>query len=156
MLGWNVEKTHASPQHRLGLRIRDPRDGVNEYMYVRADDAVAAGDAVAIDAAAAGSGDAADVPFLVTPTGAGSAVLGVAHVAIPAGYYGFITVYGKVDNAKVASGATAGGQLTPTATAGQLAVQAATADLALAAGSGAGVIAVSGESGGKAAVFVVG
>lgn len=140
VLGVDVDVVSSTPDHELGLVVE--ADGVR-YMYVQADDAVTQYNAVKIDAAAAGSGTAGNVPYLVTPTAAADEVLaGVAQVAFTAGYYGFVAIGGKVI-VLVAAGLTALEPLGTTGTAGTLDGVVASAANALAAGSGVGAISVS-------------
>ena len=90
------------------------------YMYVRADDIVPVNGCVKLDLAAAGSGLAADAPFLVTPTtNVNEIVEGIAEVAFTAGDYGFIIIRGHT-TVVCAAGVAAGEQLVTTANDGEV------------------------------------
>lgn len=117
--GHNVTRVDTTQEHPLGTR-HVTKDGFI-YEYVRADDAVTANQFVTYDFAAGGSGDAADVPCLVTPVGAVTdAIAGHAAVAIAAGSYGWILISGQDSSGSIADGVTAGEMCGPTATAGRL------------------------------------
>jgi hypothetical protein len=154
LLGVSVTSTSTSIQHELGLKAFDPANPQNIYQYVRADDAVAQYDAVMLDTAAAGSGDASDVPFLVTPTAAADDVIeGIAQVAIAAGSYGFILIDGD-GSSKAAATVVAGAPAVTIATAGTLDDTAAAAGNALATAAGRGVVFTSTTTGGVASVRI--
>lgn len=127
VLGIDVTSVLTSAEHELGLRVPDPANPQNHYVYVQADDAVAQYDAVTLDFAAGGSGAAASVPHLVTPTSAATSFfVGVAQVAIAAGSYGFILVEGEgIVQAETA--VAQGDVLAPSAVAGELITQPSTA-----------------------------
>lgn len=149
-LGIDVTATHTTAQHELGLVVEDSANPQNRYLYVRADDAVAQYDAVQLDVAAAGSGSASDVPFLVTPSGAADEVIeGIAQVAIAAGSYGFVLVEGS-GTVKAAATVVAGAPAVTIATAGTLDDTVAAAGNALASAVGRGVVFTSTTSGGTA------
>lgn len=98
-----------------------------EYVYQQADDAVTAGQAVMLDAAASASGQK------ITPTsGSGASCLGICETAITDEYYGWVTVgpKGAVVSAIVKTGVAVDDPLAPSATAGALvdAVEAGSGD----------------------------
>lgn len=124
--GANFLLTHTTPQHKLGTIARN--DDGQEAMYVRADDALTALNACTFDFAAGGSGAAANVPFLVTPTSAvAQEIAGYPLVAFAAGAYGWIVVRGPVEGINCASSVAAGEILVTTATAGRVDDHASTA-----------------------------
>lgn len=160
--GVNVALTHTEARFPLGIIVDDPVDIKQRYRYVRADDAVTVGDAVALDFSAAGSGVAANVPHLVTPAAAvATPVVGVAHVAIAAGSFGFITIEGVVE-ANVATSVAQGNALASSATAGELREQPSTVtnpsqadfDALVAATQGVEITALAAAATNKADVYL--
>jgi hypothetical protein len=151
ILGVDVSATPTATQgHELGLIVWV---GGVEYTYVQADDAVTQYDALTLDVAAAGSGTAANAPWLVTPTGAAAVVfMGVAHLAFTAGYFGFIITKGKAF-VQAETSVAALDYLAPSAVAGELITQPSTAgnptkadfDSALASIHGKGAVALEAE-----------
>ena len=102
--GIDPTRVDASAQHPLGIVVDDPRGGIyvgNKIKYVTATaSGVTVGRAVQMDITAT----AANRRYSVIPTAAtdlGSIVHGLAHVAIPSGSFGWITVEGLVENAVV-------------------------------------------------------
>jgi hypothetical protein len=102
--GINATQVDTVAQHPLGIIVSDPRGGVyagNRIKYVQATaTGVAVGVAVRLDVAAT----AANRRYSVIPTAAtdlGSIVHALAHVAIPNGSFGWVTVEGVVFNAVV-------------------------------------------------------
>lgn len=81
-----VTATSTTQKNRIGLRRFE---NGREYVYQQADDAITAGQAVKLDAAASATG------LKVTPCAAlGDSCFGVAEVAIADESYGWITVRG--------------------------------------------------------------
>ncbi|MEM3145980.1 MAG: hypothetical protein QW838_02850 [Candidatus Nitrosotenuis sp.] len=153
LLGVDVNEVSTTPKNELGAEIALVDGRV--VRYVKAATAVAAGDALVI-----ATSDAA-APFAVSSSSAAAQVLvGVAHVAIPAGSYGFITVRGPV-TVKASAGTASGARLGTTATAGTLAALTASASYTpselsatIAAASGVGVSSLSAESGGTVRAYL--
>jgi hypothetical protein len=152
ILGVDVTAGNTSAQeHELGLEVWV--SGI-KYTYVQADDAVTLYDAVTLDVAAAGSGTAANAPWLVTPTGAAAVSMsGIAGVtAFTAGYYGWIITGGKAF-VQAETAVAALDFLAPSAVAGELITQPSTAvnpvtadfDSALGSIHGHGAVALEAE-----------
>lgn len=107
-----VTATSTTQKNRVGLRRFE---NGREYVYMQADDAVTAGQAVMLDAAASSSG------LKVTPcAAAGDSCFGIAEVAIADESYGWITVRG-VASALVADGTAADDPLGASGASGVLA-----------------------------------
>jgi len=149
-LGVDFDVVTTTAKHELGIEAEDVRGGNyglsisqidqfpggpvtttrtyfpgNRYKYVQASATIAIGDAVKIDDAAADL----TKPGLVTPTTAVTDIVdGVAHVAIASGSFGWITIKGRVNSAKVLDAGNAeGAALGASGTAGTLvAITAAT------------------------------
>lgn len=146
----------------LGTETDDPRNGTanrasNKVRLVRADSAVAAGDAVIMKTAET------DVPHAVVPSSAvAQAVVGIAEVAIAANSYGWITTKGYVPSCKVLDASSAGDKLGTSSTAGTLGsldasstVTQAEARAAIAAAAGKGLVAVTdGDGSNLGSVFI--
>lgn len=129
ILGVDVTRTTTTAEHELGLVVDDAVGGANfgtagltgvvvrpgnVYKYVKANAAVAAGDAVKL------VDSSTNEPGLVTPTTALNDVVdGIAHVAIALDSFGFITILGRVTAAKVGTVAF-GDRLGASGTAGTL------------------------------------
>lgn len=162
--GVNIALEHASAKFELGTEARNPANPAQTVVYVQADDAVVALNALTRDYAAGGSGSATNVPFLVTTTSAvEQSVVGISEIAITAGYYAWIVVRGPVSGVNVATSVAAGEVLVTTATAGRLDDHVSTATnpsdddhnaLTLASG-GATIVATSAESSNAANVLLV-
>ncbi len=124
--GANFLLTHTTAQHKVGTVARN--DEGQEAIYVQADDAVAAKEPVFTDAALAGSGTAANAPYVVTPISAvDQAVMGIALVAIAAGSYGWVITKGLVTEVLVAAGTAINDCMGSSAVAATLVVFASTA-----------------------------
>jgi hypothetical protein len=96
-------------------------------MYVQADDAITAYDAVTFDLAVAGSGSSANVPFVVTRSAAATnAIVGISQVAIAAGSYGWVLVRGT-GIVQAETSVAAGDFLAASAVTGELITQPSTA-----------------------------
>lgn len=140
-LGIDPTRVDTVAAFPLGYTARDPRTvdfPSNEIRYVKASAAgVTLGVAVRLDTGAA------DEPGSVIPTtntAVGGIVHGLAHVAIPNGSFGWITVHGKVLNAVVPDAAVAGTQLGGGAAGALVDISTApTAALATTAAAGRGV-----------------
>lgn len=151
ILGVDVTAAATSTQqHELGLEVWV---GSKKYVYVQADDAITLYDAVTLDVAAGGSGTAANAPWLITRTAAaGNVLVGVAHVAITAGYFAFIQTWGKAF-VQAETSVAALDKLAPSAVAGELITQPSTAvnptkadfDSALGNVHGIGAVALEAE-----------
>lgn len=105
--GVDVTRTTTTAIHELGAIVDDPRGGIyagNRVMYIKANPSVALGVALRFDPAGTATKRNTEVHLTTSP----SAVHGIAHVAIAAGSYGWITVEGVVFNAVVPDAATAG------------------------------------------------
>lgn len=128
----------------------------NDYMYIQAGSAIAAGDFLIVDTSSASE------PFVLIPSSAvNQAVEAVAPVAIASGSYGWVLIRGNVAGAKVAASTAAGAQLGTSATAGTLSTISisgtytqAEIQRVLAAAAGRAVIALDAESGGVTEVQV--
>jgi len=138
--GIDPTRVDTTVQFTLGVEADDPRQTFpgNRIRYVKANaSGVTLGVAVRLDTAAT------DEPGSVIPTtntAVGGIVHGIAHVAIPNGSFGWITVHGKVDNAVVPDAATAGTQLGGGAAGALIDISTSpTAALATTAASGRGV-----------------
>ena len=119
-----VTDISATAKYPVGTRRFENN---KEYVYQQADDAITAGQAVKLDAAASAAG------LKVTPTAAsGDSCVGIAETAITDEYYGWITVgpKGAVVNAIVKTGVAVDDPLAPSGTAGALvdAVEAGSGD----------------------------
>lgn len=105
-------------QFTLGTECRDPRtrDFPNNIIrYVKAGSAIAVGDSLI-----ASTSDA-DEPNTLTPTSAiQQSIVGIAHVAIGSGSFGWVTTKGRVASAKAAASTAAGARLGSSASAGVL------------------------------------
>jgi hypothetical protein len=155
-LGVNPLLTYASIEDLKiagvtpGTVADDPRSDfqANRVKLVRAQSAIALGDAVQLDTGQT------DEPAAVIPTSAADqSVEGIAHIAIPSGSYGWITIGGRVPSAKVAATTAANVTLMTTSTAGTLATSVGgTAANALAMGRV--VKTLDAESGGLAEVYI--
>lgn len=151
ILGVDVTAAATSTaQHELGLEVWVDS---KRFVYVQADDAITLYDAVTLDVAAAGSGTAANAPWLITRTGAaGVNVFGVAGVAITAGYYAFVQTWGKAF-VQAETSVAALDKLASSAVAGELITQPSTAgnptkadfDSALGNVHGVGAVALEAE-----------
>ena len=145
-------RVDTTAQYPLGMEADDPRATDfpgNRIRYVRADSAVAAGDAVILDVAET------DQPGAVTPVSAvDQAVEGIAQVAIAADSYGWICIHGKVLNAKVGTSVAADDTLVSTATAGTLATASA-ADAGDATSRGRVIKALDDDTAGVTAVYIM-
>lgn len=118
MMGVDPTRVDSAQQFILGTEALDTRSGFedNTIRYVKAGSAIAAGDALKEDATSALE------PHLLIPTSAiQQPVVGIAHVAIASGSFGWVTVKGRVASAKAAGGTAAEARLGSSATAGTLA-----------------------------------
>lgn len=151
LLGITPTQTDTTALFRLGVEADDPRAADfpgNRIKYVRADSAIALGDAVVIQTAET------DEPFAVIPTSAvDQAVEGIAHVAIASGSHGWITTKGNVAVAKLNTGVAAGAMLVSGGTAGTL-FAVSTADATDASNQGRTIKAIDAESGGTGQVYI--
>lgn len=141
-MGIDPLRVDTVAQLPLGYEIGDPRAGDfsgNTIRYVKANAAgVTLGVAVRLDVAAANEPGSV-IP--TTNTATGGVVHGLAHIAIPNGSFGWITVRGKVTNAVVPDAAVAGTLLGGGAAGALIDISTApTAALATAAASGRGVV----------------
>ena len=165
ILGVDVTEVRTATQganNELGLVIQG--NAGSAFLYVQADDAITLYDAVTYDVAAAGSGSAANAPWLVTPAAtAGDTLVGVAGVAIAAGGYGFVQVKGKAF-VQAETSVAALDKLTASSVSGELITQPSTAtnpskvdfDDALGQVHGIGAVALEAEAGTTAGfAFVV-
>jgi len=126
--GVNALLEHSVAKFEVGVTAYNPAQPNQKLVYVQADDAVVAGNALVRDFAAAGSGSATNVPFLVTTSSAvAQGVVGISLIAITAGYYAWIVCEGPVDDANVTTALVAGNSLTTSATAGRFILQTTTA-----------------------------
>ena len=176
ILGIDIGRVDTTPQHELGLIVRDIIGGQGtrsykevidgatitqqyspdaEFKYVRAQSNVAVGDSVILDTGQT------DEPAAVIPVSAvNQPVEGIARVAIAANSYGWVQVRGRVPSAKVAAGTAAGAQLGSSGTAGTLSTitvatpTAAEVQRVLAAAIGRGAQAMDAEAGGLAEVYL--
>lgn len=125
-------------EYPLGYEAGDPRAQdfpSNTIRYVKASGAgVTVGVPVKLDVAAT------DEPGSVVVSTALSALLGIAHVAIPSGSFGWVTTHGKVLLAVVPDASVAGTHLGTGAAALVDISTAPTAALATAAASGRGCV----------------
>lgn len=124
-------------QFTLGVKSMDPRARDfpdNEIQYVRAANAIAAGDALIVLT------DQTDEPYAFTPcTATGQVLRGVAHAAIGSGLFGWVTVKGRVANVTITAAAVAAGDRLASGASGDVAAKAFTTtygqeEAALAAG----------------------
>lgn len=120
--GIDVSRVDASPQYPVGYEIGDPRSGVfsgNTIKYVRANGAIAAGDALTCDPAFA---TVAERHATVISTSAVQQILEGANdltgVAIASGQFFWATVKGRAQIKT--SGVTAGSTLGTSGTSGTL------------------------------------
>lgn len=120
-----VDTTQSFP---LYTEVDDPRSHTfpgNRIRYVKAGSAIAAGDALKIK-----TDEATLEPGVLVPTSAiQEVIVGIAHVAIASGSFGWVTVKGRVASATVgdASTGTAGAKLGSSASAGKV-ISLTTAD----------------------------
>ncbi len=113
-----VGSTKAFPLGTIATNLSTM--STKHYMYVRADDIISVNWCCKLDLAAAGSGLAADAPFLMTPTtNVNEIVEGVAETAFTAGDYGFIIIRGHT-TVRCAAGVAAGEQVVTTANDGEI------------------------------------
>jgi hypothetical protein len=162
--GVNAALSHTSAKFELGVEVRNPANPKQTLVYVQADDAVVALNALTRDYAAGGSGAAGSVPFLVTTTSAvAQEVVGISEIAIAAGSFAWIVKNGPVDGVNVASSVAAGEILVTTSTAGRLDDHVSTGtnpsdadhDALTQASGGATIVATSAESSNAANVLLV-
>lgn len=117
-LGVDPTRVTATAEHEIGLEIEGIAGGrfnANRYYYVQAGVAIVKGDSVKVVFTTI------DEPGIAIPTtDIGDLVKGVAHVAIPLNNFGFITIAGKVEAVKVATGILAGDILVASDTDGVL------------------------------------
>jgi hypothetical protein len=126
--GVNALLEHSVAKFDVGTTAYNPANPAQKLVYVQADDAVVAGNALTRDFAAAGSGSATNVPFLVTTTSAvAQSVVGISLIAITAGYYAWIVCNGPVTGANVTTALVAGNSLISSGTAGRFIIQPSTA-----------------------------
>ena len=126
--GVNALLEHSVAKFEVGVTSHNPANPAQKLVYVQADDVVVAGNALTRDFAAAGSGSATNVPFLVTTTSAvDQAVVGISLIAITAGYYAWIVYNGPVTGANVTTALDVGNYLVSSATAGRFVIQTSTA-----------------------------
>lgn len=112
-----VTKVSAEPLHPVGTQRFELDDNGNlkKYTYQQADDAVDINTSVKLDAAASTDGKK------ITPqAAAGDSFFGVAEVAFPDEYYGWITT-GGIASCGVANGVAVDDPLGASSTAGILA-----------------------------------
>lgn len=149
--GVNPTQVDTTAQFPLGQEAMDPRVKdfpQNIIKYVRAQSAVALNDAVHVDVGQT------DEPNAVIPTSAADQRLeGVAHVAIGAGSFGWITIHGRVPAVKVAAATAAGVTLMTTATAGTLGTTVGGV-VANALAQGRTACTLDAESGGVAEAYI--
>lgn len=126
--GVNIALEHATAKFAVGTTARNSANPAQKVVYVQADDAVVAGNALTRDFAAGGSGSATNVPFLVTTTSAvAQPVVGISTIAITAGYFAWIVCEGPVTGANVTTALVAGNSLISSGTAGRFIIQPSTA-----------------------------
>jgi hypothetical protein len=126
--GVNALLEHSTAKFEVGTVARNPADPAQLLVYVQADDAVVAKNAVTRDFAAAGSGSSSSVPYLVTTTSAvAQSIVGIPLIALTAGYYAWVVKEGPVTGANVTTGITAGTSIVSSATAGRFVAQNSTA-----------------------------
>ena len=134
-LGVDPSKRSSTIEHKLGERIIDDEGRV--LVYILANGAIGAGVPVKL---AAG--------FDCPPAGSGGAVFGVAEVAFADNEYGWVIVQGKVVDAQVETGTSAGAALIRDADAnGDLEAVTAATDAQVG-------VALEAESGGVADVYL--
>lgn len=116
--GVSPTQTDTVAQFTLGTESRDPRsrDFPNNIIrYVKAGSAITLGDALI-----ASTSDA-DEPNTLTPSSAiQQSVVGIAHVGIASGSFGWVTTKGRVASASAAASTAAGARLGSSASGGKL------------------------------------
>jgi len=109
---WGVNPTQVdtTAQFTLGTECRDPRTrslGQNMLRYVKSNAAIAINQALTID-----NTDETNEPHaMVATTATGQPIMGIAHVAIASGSFGWVTIKGHTPcnvNAAVSAGALLG------------------------------------------------
>lgn len=133
LLGIKLAQVDDTQKHALGIQV-DGDDGCR-YRYIRAGAAIAANDALTVDAA--------EGHYDFHPTSAANQpITGIAVVAIADNKFGWVKTGGKA-TVKVAAAIVAGAHLVSTGTAGTLDDVAAAAADAQAAAAGIGCIAIA-------------
>ncbi len=116
--GIDPTRVDTVAQFRLGTEVDDPRAEdfpLNRIRYIKAGSAIALGDALKVKA------DEATEPGVLIPISAiQQPVVGIAHVAIGSGSFGWVTVKGRVASASAAASTAAEARLGSSASAGKL------------------------------------
>ncbi len=116
--GINPTQVDTTQLFPLGTEVDDPRAHDypgNRIRYIKAGSAITIYDALKV------SLTHTNEPWGLVPTAAiQEPVVGIAHVAIASGSYGWVTVKGRVPSATVASTGSAGAKLGSSASAGTL------------------------------------
>ncbi len=163
LAGVNPTTVDTVPEFALGTEADDPRAGAsyagNRIRYIKAGSNIALGDALIIK-----TDEATLEPWVQIPTSAvAQVVVGVAHVAIASGSYGWVTVRGRVPAANVGPSIAVGAKLGSSSSAGKL-VALAQADTnfssnninaAIAQGAGVGLMALDSNDSNAAAIEVL-
>ena len=119
MFGVDPTRVDTVRAFAIGTECIDPRTNDfqgNTIRYVKAGSAIALGDALKVKS------DETEEPNVLIPTSAiQQPVVGIAHVAIASGSFGWVTVKGRVASAKAAASTAVDARLGSSATAGTLA-----------------------------------
>ena len=115
-LGIDVTVTSTTQQHELGLRVE--LNNGNQYVYIKAGEALTAGNAVKL-------GALATYQTVLHTTAATTTLVGIVETSIANASYGFICVKGLVANCNLATGVVATDPLVGSGTAGRMAKCAA-------------------------------
>ncbi len=119
IMGVDPTRVDTARQYALGTEVGDPRAADfpgNTIRYILAAANIAAGDALQLDPT-----DNVNEPWALKPVDAvKQPVVGIAHVAIASGSFGWVTTKGRVASAKAGPSVTAGQRLKSSASAGKL------------------------------------